>query len=127
MALDDLEAPYSLRSYVSILHGIEPGIPFTDVDYKVADGIFNDVPALFRALEASGCIEPAGWSGDRSVISWHITAAHQRHQHDLRWNPQGFATCIDSACPLVFRPPVDATAEWVLSWPPYTGPVPESE
>jgi hypothetical protein len=101
--MPDREAPYSLRSWV---------------------GIYSDIPGLFNALQAAGCIEPAGWSADRSVTSWHIVAGFDlvKHEHDLRWNPDGMVACIVGECPYFFKP--EANSEFLDSWPRYTGPEP---
>jgi hypothetical protein len=119
------EAPYPLRSYIGAINGTVGGQDFTDGDYRVADGIFNDIPGLFHALAAAGVIEPSGWSADRSVVSWHVKLEFWPvHVHDLRWNPDGHVACIGKECALHFNPgDVDRT-EYFETWPKYTGPIP---
>jgi hypothetical protein len=122
------EAPYSLRSWVGVANGTFGGQGFTDDDYRMADAIYNDIPGLFNSLQAAGCIEPSGWSADRSVTSWRIAAGFDlvKHEHDLRWNPDGLVACVGADCTLHFSPAGDVDrTEYFDTWPRYSGPVPE--
>lgn len=52
------EAPYELRSHIGDLAGTMPGEKFSDTDYAVANGIFNDPETHLKALVDSGVLEP---------------------------------------------------------------------